>query len=175
MVVTTVEPLEKTAHVKTIDPTENDMLTLDSYLPVLFAYRLADNSDALYLQTVHRIKEGLRKVLVPFFPWAGRWIAIPGGRGLQLLCNHKGVSFIEECVDKDLDSRVRVSMEFQPVSEVHGFSFLGMNAMNFKQKMLPDGLPCAFVQVSELCLVNSFLWCCSLCVRSSFIYKVCVR
>ncbi|CAM6113793.1 unnamed protein product [Calypogeia fissa] len=150
VVVTTVEPLESTSHVETIDPTDNDMLTIDGYLPTLFAYRLADNSDVLYGEMVDRIKQGLRKVLVPFFPWAGRWIAIPEGRGRRLVCNDKGIPFIEaRVVVKDLDSVLRISSEFRPVPELQGYAVLGMKEASFKQRMLPDGLPCAFAQVTR--------------------------
>ncbi|CAM6122099.1 unnamed protein product [Calypogeia fissa] len=150
VVVTTVEPLEATSHVETIDPTDNDMFAIDGYLPTLFAYRLADNSDVLYREMVDRIKQGLRKVLVPFFPWAGRWIAIPEGRGRRLVCNDKGIPFIEaRVVDKDLDSVLRISSEFRPVPELQGYGVLGMKEASFKQRMLPDGLPCAFAQVTR--------------------------
>ncbi|CAM6128488.1 unnamed protein product [Calypogeia fissa] len=150
VVVTTVEPLEATSHVGTIDPIDYDMPMIDSYLPTFFAYRLADNSDVMYREIVDRIKQGLRKVLVPFFPWAGRWIAIPGGSGRRLVCNDKGIPFIEaRVVDKDLDSVVRFSSEFRPVPELQGYGVLGMKEASFRQRMLPDGLPCAFAQVTR--------------------------
>ncbi|CAM6113787.1 unnamed protein product [Calypogeia fissa] len=150
VVVTTVEPLESTSHVETIDPTDIDIMTSDGYFPTLYAYRLADNSDGLYREIVDRIKQGLRKVLVPFFPWAGRWIAIPEGRGRRLVCNDKGIPFIEaHVVDKDLDSVLRISSEFRPVPELQGYSVLGMKDASFKQRMVHDGLPCAFAQVTR--------------------------
>ncbi|CAM6090984.1 unnamed protein product [Calypogeia fissa] len=49
------------------------------------------------------MNEGLTKALVP---WAGRWVATPGGMGRQLLCNDKGVPFIEAYADEDMDSVV---------------------------------------------------------------------
>ncbi|CAM6088221.1 unnamed protein product [Calypogeia fissa] len=152
VVVTTVEPLEKTAHVETIDPTDFDLgLILDKYVPILFFYRLADNSDATYLQAVTRMKDGLRKMLVPFFPWAGRWVATSGGMQRQLLCNDKGVPFIEAYVDEDMDSVVKISVEFQPILELQGWEILGMDKMAIKQPNVqrPDGMPGLFVQVTR--------------------------
>ncbi|CAM6126858.1 unnamed protein product [Calypogeia fissa] len=61
VILSTVEPLEKMAHVESIDPTDFDRAALDHYAPALFAYRLAENSDAVYVQAVSRIKEGLYK------------------------------------------------------------------------------------------------------------------
>ncbi|CAM6126856.1 unnamed protein product [Calypogeia fissa] len=148
VVLSTVEPLENMAHVQSIDPTDFDMAFLDFYIPALFAYRLAENSDAVYVQAVSRIKEGLRKVLVPFFPWAGRWVATPGGMQRQLLCNDKGVPFIEAYVDRNMDSVIQFSVDFHPVKELQGWEFLSMKATTLQQ-MQPDGLPGVFVQVTR--------------------------
>ncbi|CAM6128976.1 unnamed protein product [Calypogeia fissa] len=148
VVLSIVEPLEKMAHVESIDPTDFDMAMLDAYVPTMFTYRLAENSDAVYVQAVSRIKEGLRKVLVPFFPWAGRWVGTPGGMQRQLLCNDKGVPFIEAYVDRNMDSVIGFSVDFQPVKELQGWKFLSMETTTLQQ-MQPDGLPGVFVQVTR--------------------------
>ncbi|CAM6129327.1 unnamed protein product [Calypogeia fissa] len=84
-----------------------------------FSYRLPGNSEDLYSQTVIRIKKSLSKVLVPFFSFAERWVAIsPGSPRRKLLCNDKGVPFIDAKLDTDLDSIVKASTAFQPVPEL---------------------------------------------------------
>ncbi|CAM6128754.1 unnamed protein product [Calypogeia fissa] len=123
---TIIKPLQKTPHVETIYPAPLDTLVPEFYTPVLFAYRLQHSSDALYSQAVERIKASLSKVLVPFFSFAGRWVAVaPGSPGRKLLCNDEGVPFIEaKMVDTDLDAIVKASTAFQPVPELQGHRFL---------------------------------------------------
>ncbi|CAM6092175.1 unnamed protein product [Calypogeia fissa] len=150
VVITTVKPLQKTNHVETIDTTFLDLAPVDGLIPLFFAYRLEDKSDANYLQLLNRLKESLQKVLVLFFGFAGRWIATAkGSRDRQLLCNDEGVPFIEAFVDKDLDSIVHASAAFQPVSELQGYELLGLDSTQYTQQMLPEGLPCLFVQVTR--------------------------
>lgn len=151
-VLTTIKPLEKTAHVETILPSSMDLGFADIYVPTLYAYRLEDNSEDSYLQLVNQIKISLQKVLVPFFSFAGRWVptsedSSSGSR--KLLCNDEGVPFIEASVHEDLDSVVDASAAFQAVPELHGYETIGMDATQLKQQMPPDGLPPIFVQVTR--------------------------
>jgi hypothetical protein len=92
VVVTNVKPLERKNHVATIDPTDVDMPIMDVYVPALFEYKLEENSDAMYEKTLNRIKGGLQKVVLSFFSWAGRSVAIAEGMGRQLLCDDGGIS-----------------------------------------------------------------------------------
>lgn len=153
VVQSTVQPLEKKAHVETIDATFMDLLCADSFVPILFAYRLTDKSDAAYSQLVERIKASLQKVLIPFFSFAGRWIAYPtGSNGRRLLCNDDGVPFREAYVDRDLDSVVQASTAFQPVPELQGYGAVGLDITQFKQQMPPDAdgsFPSIFVQITR--------------------------
>ncbi|CAM6083503.1 unnamed protein product [Calypogeia fissa] len=151
VVLTTVQPLEKTSHVETIDPTVMDTFYSDCYVPVLFAYRLADNSDSAYSQVVTRIKHSLQKVLIPFFSFAGRWVSSRIWKR-KLLCNDEGVPFIEAYVDMELDSLVQISRtttSFQPVPELQGYGVLGMDITQSKQEMQEDGAPPIFVQITR--------------------------
>ncbi|CAM6116183.1 unnamed protein product [Calypogeia fissa] len=148
---TIVKPLEKTAHLETIYPAPSDTFIPEFYHPVLFAYRLQDSSDALYSQAVDRIKASLSKVLVTFFSFAGRWVAVAAGSPRRkLLCNDEGVPFIEAKMgDTDLDAIVKASTAFQPVPELLGHRFLGRTI--FTQQLPEDGsgLPPIFVQVTR--------------------------
>lgn len=151
--ISTVKPIRKTDHVPTIDPSVLDSGPMDVLVPVFFAYRLADKSEAAYSQLLNRLKESLQKVLVAFFGFAGRWIANTNTNGSsserQLLCNDEGVPFIEASVDQCLDSVVHASAAFQPVPELQGFELLELDSTQLKQEMLPNGLPCLFVQVTR--------------------------
>ncbi|CAM6092921.1 unnamed protein product [Calypogeia fissa] len=150
VVLTIVKPLHKTGHIKTIDPISIDIVSSDAYVPLFFAYRLGDNSHSTYLQLSKRLRESLGKVLVPFFSYAGRWVASPDSLGnRQLLCNDEGVMFTEAYLDRDLDSVVHTSAAFQPVPELQGYDFVNMDMTQFRQEMQPEGLPCIFVQVTR--------------------------
>ncbi|CAM6086432.1 unnamed protein product [Calypogeia fissa] len=110
VVLSTIEPLEKTTHVESIDPTDFDMAGLELYQPALLR----------------------------------RWVATSGDMQRKLLCNDEGVPFIEAYVDRNMDSVVRFSVEFQPVKELQGWEVTSL-----MQQMQPDGLPGAFVQVTR--------------------------
>jgi hypothetical protein len=125
VVVTKVKPLEKKNHVASIDPTDFDMPFVEWYVPLLFTYKLEDNSNDVYENAVKRIKDGLQKVLVPIFPWAGRWVEVAGGMGRQLLCDDGGIPFIEAYVDQAMGSVVEHSAHFQPVLELQGWEAVG--------------------------------------------------
>ncbi|CAM6085533.1 unnamed protein product [Calypogeia fissa] len=148
--VSTIRPLQKRGHVDTIDATFLDLQNQDICFPLLFAFRLAVKSESLFSQQVERIKESLQQVLVSFFSYAGRWISDPViCSKRKLLCNDEGVPFIEAYLDRDLDSVVKLSAAFQPVPELQGFGFLGLDMTQFKQQMPPGGLPCMFVQITR--------------------------
>ncbi|CAM6112274.1 unnamed protein product [Calypogeia fissa] len=151
VVIATIKPIVSSVHVQTINPSVLDLGPLDSFIPIFFAYRPADKSDSAYSQFLNRLKESLQQALVPFFGFAGRWIEIPNksSRNRQLLCNDEGVSFIEVYMDQTLDSIVNSSAEFQPAPKLQGFELLGLDPTQVKQEMLPDGLPCLFVQVTR--------------------------
>jgi shikimate O-hydroxycinnamoyltransferase len=147
MVFSTIKPIQKTHHVETIYPTSLDLNSADSFVPLFFAYRLVDNSESCYTHWVEQLKESLQKVLVPFFSFAGRWIDSPvGSSSRKLLCNDEGVPFVEAYLDRDLDSVVHASAEFQPIIELQGYDVLGLDQTQYRQEMQPGGLPCIFVQ-----------------------------
>ncbi|CAM6087414.1 unnamed protein product [Calypogeia fissa] len=101
--------------------------------------RLGDNSHSTYLQLSKRLRESLQKVLVPFFSFAGRWVASPNSLGnRQLLCSDEGVPFTEAYLDRDLDSVVHTSAAFQPVPELQGYDFVNMDMTQFRQEMQPE-------------------------------------
>ncbi|CAM6085523.1 unnamed protein product [Calypogeia fissa] len=145
-----IQPLHKTEHVEVIDPTFLDSKRQDGYFPIMVAFRLGDKADAVYPQHVKKVKDSLQEVLISFFSYAGRWIADPKDSSKRkLLCNDKGVPIIEAYVDDDLDSVMEVFAGFQPVPELQGYQFLGLDVTQFQQQMLPDGLPCIFLQITR--------------------------
>ncbi|CAM6086785.1 unnamed protein product [Calypogeia fissa] len=147
--VTVVKPLQKTARVESIEPSCMDMSFADLYVPVMFAYRLASNTDKAYSQALKRIKDGLQKVLVPYFTFAGRWI--PNGRSGErlLLCNDAGVPFIEAFVDQNMDDVMQFNLEFDAIPELHGYGSVGMDFKVLMHPMPAGGQPPAFAQVTR--------------------------
>ncbi|CAM6086917.1 unnamed protein product [Calypogeia fissa] len=147
--VTVVKPLQKTAHVESIEPSFVDVSFADLYVPVMFAYRLASNTNEAYSQALKRIKDGLQKVLVPYFTFAGRWIPNGGSRERSLLCNDAGVPFIEAFVDQNMDDVMQFNLEFDAIPELHGYGSVGMDFKVLMQPMPAGGQPPAFAQVTR--------------------------
>ncbi|KAK9043786.1 hypothetical protein V6N11_072115 [Hibiscus sabdariffa] len=69
----------------------SDMVMTTYHVPLLYFYRPNGSSDFFKPQV---LKEALSKVLVPFYPMAGRLGCDENGR-LQIICNADGVLWIE--------------------------------------------------------------------------------
>lgn len=87
-----------------------DNVIVRSYLPVVSFYR-PDGSDDFFDTKV--MKESLGRVLVPFYPIAGRLRHSAGGR-LKIDCNGQGVLFIEAVAEGGMDG----FKDFAPSNEL---------------------------------------------------------
>ncbi|XVE71156.1 hypothetical protein DITRI_Ditri10aG0127800 [Diplodiscus trichospermus] len=68
-----------------------DMAMTTFHVPVLYFYRTNGSPDFFKAQV---LKEALSKILVPFYPMAGRLRSDENGR-LQIICNAEGALFVE--------------------------------------------------------------------------------
>ncbi|KAH7544690.1 hypothetical protein FEM48_Zijuj01G0012500 [Ziziphus jujuba var. spinosa] len=100
----TVKPEEKTW--EGCQPlSELDQTGCIGHVPSLYFYRPSQNwlTPANNVNTITNIlKQSLSRVLVPFYPLAGRLQSIGRGR-VQINCNSMGVPFIEAESDSELD------------------------------------------------------------------------
>ncbi|XP_028751356.1 spermidine hydroxycinnamoyl transferase-like [Neltuma alba] len=89
----TVRPCDPT-WIGTMALSEWDQIGCVTHVPAIYLYRSPNRSASAIAET---LKDSLSKVLVPFYPLAGRLQWIGNGR-LQLQCNAMGARFIEaEC------------------------------------------------------------------------------
>lgn len=79
-----------------------DLIVPSNYVPTVYFYRRP--SDCTNFFEVGLLKEALSKVLVPFYPVAGRLQKDENGK-IEIICNGEGVSFLEaetSCAIDDL-------------------------------------------------------------------------
>ncbi|KAK7329762.1 hypothetical protein VNO77_23941 [Canavalia gladiata] len=108
--------------VKPMDPTwsghvalsEWDQIGIITHLPTIYFYRPSQNWLTPDSNIATTLKDSLCRVLVPFYPLAGRLHWIGNGR-LELDCNAKGVHFIEA----ESSSTFNDLGDFSPSSEYH--------------------------------------------------------
>ncbi|CAI8605764.1 unnamed protein product [Vicia faba] len=89
----TVTPMEPTWR-GCLPLTEFDQLGITTYTPILFYYRPPQNWLTPPTKIATTLKHSLSKVLVHFYPLAGR-LRSKGNKRFELECNAKGVQFIE--------------------------------------------------------------------------------
>ncbi|KAK5826869.1 hypothetical protein PVK06_021802 [Gossypium arboreum] len=88
---TIVRPAEEHTPKGSIWNSNLDLLISRYHVPTVYFYKPNGCSD--FFDT-GRVKEGLSKVLVPFYPIAGRLGYGENGR-LEIICNDEGVLFVE--------------------------------------------------------------------------------
>ncbi|XP_058724737.1 spermidine hydroxycinnamoyl transferase-like [Vicia villosa] len=89
----TVTPMEPTWN-GYLPLTEFDQIDITSYAPLLFYYRPPRNWLTPPTKIAATLKESLSRVLIHFYPFAGRLRSTDNNR-FELECNAKGVQFIE--------------------------------------------------------------------------------
>ncbi|KAI9123067.1 hypothetical protein K1719_005956 [Acacia pycnantha] len=111
----TVSPCDPTWN-GTMALSELDQMACLTYVQSIYLYRSPQNSTAATI--AETLKDSLSKVLVPFYPLAGRLQWIANGR-LQLQCNAMGARFIEaEC-----ESNLNEIGDDLSLSRLHGNLF----------------------------------------------------
>ncbi|KAG8651884.1 shikimate O-hydroxycinnamoyltransferase-like [Manihot esculenta] len=113
-------------------------------IPTVYFYKAADHPISFESKV---LKEALSKVLVPFYPVAGRLGRDNKGR-LEIVCNNEGVLFIEAETDSELDEvgdlmPVEVSQLIPSVDYSQGissFPILAVQVTKFKCGGLSLGL-----------------------------------
>jgi hypothetical protein len=145
--ISMVKPYQRTNHAKALEASLLDLNFLDVYVPIILFYKAKEqesNADEL----VKRVKESLSKVLVPFFPFAGRWVRTYDARIRELQCTDEGVPFIEASVDEELNSVLKLG-NFELNEQLGGFQSLGLDPKAFNQDV-DSPLPSLFVQVKTI-------------------------
>ncbi|KAG6542929.1 hypothetical protein Mapa_015620 [Marchantia paleacea] len=127
-----------------------DLFNIDAFLPILFLYDLDYTEEEAYRKLIDDLKSSLSKVLVPFYPIAGRWKINSDPTIVRTLyCNDAGVPFVEASCDEDLDSVVKIDTEgYKPLFQLSGYEALGFNPLKIHQSIEPE-LPSLIVQVTR--------------------------
>ncbi|KAL2632571.1 hypothetical protein R1flu_004050 [Riccia fluitans] len=142
-----VKAATKSDHPVKLFPSHLDHLHMDRYVPIIFAYRLKDNSDHFYNQFIHRLKESLSKVLVSFYPVAGALAKTSDPHHPRMfLCDDRGVPYTEAYKDEPMDHIVK---NYEPVGPLSGFEPAGLFFNKQCQETTESGIPCFFVQVTR--------------------------
>ncbi|GFQ05596.1 spermidine hydroxycinnamoyl transferase [Phtheirospermum japonicum] len=108
-----VQPAEPTRR-GSMPLSESDQTGVVTHVPTIYFYRPSQEwltpQDTIYTT----LKNSLSKVLVHFYPLAGRlrWLS---GAHLELDCNSKGVQLIEACAEAELDDLG----DFSPSPDFH--------------------------------------------------------
>ncbi|KAL9150365.1 hypothetical protein ABFS82_12G163900 [Erythranthe guttata] len=133
-----VEPAESTWN-GCMALTESDQTGFLTHVPTIYFYRPSLNWLTSSKQTMFEtLKDSLSRVLVHFYPLAGRlrWLA---GSRLELDCNGKGIELIEARTESDLD-------ELGDFSPSPHFDHL-IPQMNYSSPI--DEIPLLSVQLTE--------------------------
>ncbi|XP_020225697.1 spermidine hydroxycinnamoyl transferase [Cajanus cajan] len=110
----TVRPIEPSLHER-VPLSELDQIGTITHVPIIYFYRPQQNWLSHNNSTMaSTLKDSLSRVLVPFYPLAGRLHWINNGR-LELECNDKGVQFVEA----ESTSSFEDLGDFSPSSEYH--------------------------------------------------------
>ncbi|KAJ7949107.1 Shikimate O-hydroxycinnamoyl transferase [Quillaja saponaria] len=108
------------------EPTPNGLMGLSHFDQIqgmkhapsnLFFYKQDHNSSTI-ADVTKRLKDSLSKILVPYYPLAGRLCRIQGR--VELECNAKGVQFVEAICD-DQGKVVDDYIDFEPTEAVNDF------------------------------------------------------
>ncbi|CAO2831497.1 unnamed protein product [Amaranthus hypochondriacus] len=73
---------------------EWDQIGVITHVPTIYFYKSSEDCVASSKSFIDTLKESLSRVLIYFYPLAGR-IRWKGGGRLELLCDGKGVKLIE--------------------------------------------------------------------------------
>ncbi|XP_051133289.1 spermidine hydroxycinnamoyl transferase-like [Andrographis paniculata] len=95
-----VKPAEPTPN-QSLPLSELDMVSGNYFVPLIYIYK--PSKDRSYTSIFDTFQMSLRKVLVPFYPLAGRLSFAGGGGNLQIDCNGKGVELTEAIADSAWD------------------------------------------------------------------------
>ncbi|BBN06108.1 hypothetical protein MPTK1_3g18450 [Marchantia polymorpha subsp. ruderalis] len=127
-----------------------DLFNIDAFLPILFLYDLDYSEEEAYRKLIDDLKSSLSKVLVPFYPIAGRWRVNTDPTIVRTLyCNDAGVPFVEAFCDEDLESVVKIDTEgYKPLFQLSGYEALGFDPQKIHQSIEPE-LPSLIVQVTR--------------------------
>lgn len=109
---TTVRPAEETPK-HCLRLTNLDLFLGTSHVPTVYVYRRPNDCSNFF--DADALKEALSKVLVPFYPVAGRFGKDENGR-MEVKCNAEGVLFVEaeaSCVIDDLGDSFTPSLKLQ--------------------------------------------------------------
>ncbi|XP_010244683.1 PREDICTED: shikimate O-hydroxycinnamoyltransferase-like [Nelumbo nucifera] len=96
---TMVRPAESTPE-QTLWISNADLVVRRSHTPIVYFFRSNGSADFFNL---HLLKEALSKVLVPFYPVAGRLNGNNEGGRLEINCNGKGVLLVEAETGSTID------------------------------------------------------------------------
>lgn len=98
---TMVKPAEETPRHVLWNSNLDQLVPRYMHIPTVYFYRpKAGGHDNFFDPTI--LKEALSKVLVPFYPMAGRLSSLDNGR-IEINCNAEGVLFIEAETNSVLD------------------------------------------------------------------------
>ncbi|KAF9660910.1 hypothetical protein SADUNF_Sadunf19G0012800 [Salix dunnii] len=84
-----------------------DLMHPRDYLPTVYLYKTNGSSDFFEAEV---LKEALRKVLVPFYPVAGRLARDENGR-IEINCNGEGVLFVVADTDSTTEELVDTNLQ----------------------------------------------------------------
>ncbi|KAJ7949105.1 Hydroxycinnamoyl-CoA:shikimate/quinate hydroxycinnamoyl transferase [Quillaja saponaria] len=148
------------------EPTPNGLMRLSDFDQIpgmkhapsgLFFYKQNHNSITIE-DVTKKLKDSLSKILVPYYPLAGRLCSIQGR--VELDCNAKGVQFVEAICD-DQAKVVDDYIDFEPTEAVKDF----IPTIDYNTIPLEEW-PLLLVQLT-------LLSCGGLCVGIAFSHTVC--
>ena len=150
---TTIRPAEETPK-HCLQSSVLDLLPRAAHIPGFYFFRQGQPNDSSNFFEAGLLKEALSKVLVPFYPMAGRLGRDQNGR-IEIKCNGEGALFAEaktSCVLEDLEdfeSNLKIQklvptvdyngdISSYPllVAQVHDFFFLAVCFSYGKWKMI---------------------------------------
>lgn len=112
-----------------------------SYVRTMYIYREASSGD--HNDAAAKLKAALTKLLVAFYPMAGRVRPAEGKLGYEIVCNDKGVVWIDAQVDGTIDD----FHNFQSTSSIT-FDMAGkLLAPKAAYSMRVEELPVQYIQV----------------------------
>ncbi|EOY07827.1 Hydroxycinnamoyl CoA shikimate/quinate hydroxycinnamoyltransferase [Theobroma cacao] len=141
-----------------------DLVMTIYHVPTVYFYRPNGSSDFFDTKV---LKESLGKILVPFYPIAGRLGYDENGR-LEIICNAKGVLFIEAETTSIMDDLVQDFTDGSKVPQlapkidysggISSYPLLGLQVITFKCGGISLGVSCQHTLVdgsSGLHFINS--------------------
>ncbi|BBN19381.1 hypothetical protein MPTK1_8g10200 [Marchantia polymorpha subsp. ruderalis] len=148
VVISKIVPSSVTEHPKAFDPCIYDLNTFDSYVTVLYLYKLEDARPSTFAQFVDVVKVSLSRVLTLYFPLAGKWVVTEDASLRKLICNDEGAVFVQAAVDDQM-RRFFNPADFKPPGELIGeFAVPGFVVADVHKTPENKEWPCLIVQVS---------------------------